>query len=429
MSITRLKVENVSKQYRLGQVGTGTLVHDLNRFWYKIRGKEDPYKLIGNENDRETDLESDYVWALQDINLEIKDGDILGVIGKNGAGKSTLLKLLSKITTPTNGEIKINGRIASLLEVGTGMHPELTGKENIYLNGAILGMTKKEIDANFDEIVNFAGIKAYIETPFKRYSSGMGVRLGFAVAAFLDPEILIVDEVLAVGDAEFQKRAIGKMKEISSENGRTVLFVSHNMLSIEALCNKAILMENGKIKAQGETKDIIQQYLSDGQQSKFISSWDKGIHQPGNNNVKLVCVELLNARESEFFDIQDELKFRINYKVLGDDLRAYNLSISLFNEKETYVLASPSYTDKKWFNKPHPLGKYTSDFSIPANLLNTGKFSISVLLIEAGSRVICQIDEAIVFELLDQNRRTSNFFGNWSGIIRPELNWNTTRND
>jgi lipopolysaccharide transport system ATP-binding protein len=224
--------ENLSKQYRLGLVGTGTLSHDLNRWWHRIRGKEDPYLKVGEVNDRSSRGGSDYVWALRDINFEVQQGEVLGIIGKNGAGKSTLLKIMSKVTGPTTGRIKAKGRIASLLEVGTGFHPELTGRENIYLNGTILGMTKKEVDRKLDEIVDFAGVARYLDTPAKRYSSGMMVRLGFAVAAHLEPEILIVDEVLAVGDAEFQKKAIGKMQEVSHEGGRTVLFVSHNMASV-----------------------------------------------------------------------------------------------------------------------------------------------------------------------------------------------------
>lgn len=242
-----IKVENLSKQYRLGEIGTGTLSHDLNRFFAKIRGKEDPYSIIGQTNDRTATAESDYVWALKDINFEVQQGEVLGIIGNNGAGKSTLLKLISQITSPTTGSIKANGRIASLLEVGTGMHPEMTARENIFLNGAILGMTKKEIKAKFDEIIDFAGCQLYVDTPLKRFSSGMRVRLGFAVAAFLEPEILIVDEVLAVGDAEFQKKAIGKMKDISAGGGRTVLFVSHNMASVKSLCTRAILLENGTV--------------------------------------------------------------------------------------------------------------------------------------------------------------------------------------
>ena len=257
-----LKVEDVSKLYRLGTVGTGTFGGDVQRFWKtKILGQEDPFMKIGQTNDRTSKEKADFVWALKDINFEVKRGEVLGIIGKNGAGKSTLLKLLSRITSPTTGSIKSAGRMASLLEVGTGFHPELTGRENIYLNGAILGMTKKEIQNKFDEIVEFSGCELYIDTPTKRYSSGMTVRLGFAVAAFLDPEILVVDEVLAVGDAEFQKKAIGKMKEVSTSGGRTVLFVSHNMASIATLCTRAIMMENGLITMDGEVKNVIDNYL------------------------------------------------------------------------------------------------------------------------------------------------------------------------
>ena len=242
-----LKIENISKQYRLGLVGTGTLTHDLNRFWHSIRGKDDPYLKIGAVNDRNAKATTDYVWALQDIDFEVNQGEVLGIIGKNGAGKSTLLKILSRVTSPTTGVIKTKGRIASLLEVGTGFHPELTGRENIYLNGAILGMTKLEIVSKIDEIVEFSGCELYIDTPVKRYSSGMTVRLAFAVAAHLEPDILIIDEVLAVGDAEFQKKAIGKMQDISKGEGRTVLFVSHNMAAVKSLCSRGIVLENGKL--------------------------------------------------------------------------------------------------------------------------------------------------------------------------------------
>jgi len=256
-----LKVENVSKQYRLGTIGTGTISHDLNRWWHKIRGKEDPFLKIGESNDRATKGESEYVWALKDINFEVRRGEILGIIGKNGAGKSTLLKILSKVTGPTTGSIKSAGRIASLLEVGTGFHPEMTGKENIFLNGAILGMTKKEISLKLNEIVEFSGCERYIDTPVKRYSSGMKVRLAFAVAAFLEPDILVVDEVLAVGDAEFQKKAIGKMQDISNTDGRTVLFVSHNMTAVQNLCTKGLLLANGTIRTYGEVNYVIREYL------------------------------------------------------------------------------------------------------------------------------------------------------------------------
>ncbi len=257
-----LKAENISKQYRLGQVGTGTLSHDLNRWWHKMRGKENPYLKIGEVNNRSEKGESDYVWALQDINFEVERGEVLGIIGKNGAGKSTLLKILSRVTAPTTGSIKTKGRIASLLEVGTGFHGEMTGRENIYLNGAILGMTKKEITSKIDEIIEFSGCERYIDTPVKRYSSGMTVRLAFAVAAFLEPEILVVDEVLAVGDAEFQKKAIGKMQDISRQGGRTVLFVSHDMRAISLLCKRSILLNQGSILKIAPTAEIIDIYLN-----------------------------------------------------------------------------------------------------------------------------------------------------------------------
>ena len=264
-----LKAENISKQYRLGQVGTGTLSHDINRWWHKIRGKENPYLKIGDVNDRSIKGTSDYVWALQDINFEVERGEVLGIIGKNGAGKSTLLKILSKVTAPTTGRIKSRGRIASLLEVGTGFNGEMTGRENIFLNGAILGMTKKEISSKLDEIIEFSGCERYIDTPVKRYSSGMTVRLAFAVAAFLEPEILVIDEVLAVGDAEFQKKAIGKMQDISREGGRTVLFVSHNMAAVQALCTKGIVLQNGRVQFEGNTEEAIQFYLK-GSAEEFV---------------------------------------------------------------------------------------------------------------------------------------------------------------
>ncbi len=256
-----LQIENLSKQYRLGVVGRDTIKDDLLRWWYKIKGKEDPFLKIGEKNDRTKFSISNYVWALEDINFEVKRGEVVGIIGANGAGKSTLLKILSKITSPTTGSVKFGGRIASLLEVGTGFHGEMTGRENIFLNGAILGMTKKEITKKYDEIVEFSGCERYIDTPVKRYSSGMTVRLAFAVAAFLEPDILIIDEVLAVGDAEFQKKAIGKMQDISKGDGRTVLFVSHNMAAVKNLCSRGILLENGKIVFDGDIKEAVSKYL------------------------------------------------------------------------------------------------------------------------------------------------------------------------
>ena len=259
---TAIEFENISKLYRLGLVSTGTLRHDLNRWWaMSIRGKEDPFMKIGEENDRSTHGESDYVWALKDITFKVEQGDVLGIIGQNGAGKSVMLKILSRITTPTTGIIRARGRIGSLLEVGTGFHPEMTGRENIYLNGTILGMTKAEVTRKLDEIVDFSGCERYLDTPVKRYSSGMLVRLGFAVAAHLDPEILVVDEVLAVGDAEFQKKAIAKMHEVSRGEGRTVLFVSHNMESIKQLCTSCMVIKHGRTAYLGNVGEAIQYYL------------------------------------------------------------------------------------------------------------------------------------------------------------------------
>lgn len=261
---TAIEFNNISKLYRLGLVSSGTLSSDLQRWWQmNILGKEDPFLKVGSVNDRSKAADSDYVWALKDINFKVEQGDVVGIIGKNGAGKSTLLKLLSKVTSPTTGIIKARGRIASLLEVGTGFHSELTGRENIYMNGAILGMTKQEINSKMDEIIDFSGCERYIDTPVKRYSSGMTVRLGFAVAAHLDPEILVVDEVLAVGDAEFQKKAIGKMQDVSRGEGRTVLFVSHNMASLKALCRRGVMLENGSVCYDGSMGDAIALYLRD----------------------------------------------------------------------------------------------------------------------------------------------------------------------
>ncbi len=309
-----IKFENISKQYRLGLVSTRTLSHDLNRWWQtSIRGKEDPYLTIGSVNDRSTKADSDYVWALRDINFEVEQGDVVGIIGKNGAGKSTLLKILSKVTAPTTGTIKAKGRIASLLEIGTGFHPEMTGRENIYMNGAIMGMTKTEINRKFDEIVDFSGVERYIDTPVKRYSSGMTVRLGFAVAAFLEPEILVVDEVLAVGDAEFQKKAIGKMQNISHGDGRTVLFVSHNMGAIKKLCQKGIVLENGSIAFSGNIEESVNFYISKTAQNaeyEYINNMElnykiSNIYLSSDNS-KVYCINSYN--KSYFLNVEFQIE-------------------------------------------------------------------------------------------------------------------------
>lgn len=289
---TAIEFNHVGKQYRLGLVSTKTLSHDLNRWWQtSVLHKEDPYLKIGSVNDRSKTADSEYVWALQDIDFKVEQGDVVGIIGKNGAGKSTLLKLLSKVTGPTVGTIRARGRIGALLEVGTGFHPEMTGRENIYMNGAILGMSKSEVTRKLDEIIDFSGCERYIDTPVKRYSSGMTVRLGFAVAAHLDPEILVVDEVLAVGDAEFQKKAIGKMKDVSQGGGRTVLFVSHNMASIRALCNTGVLLDNGRIAFLGPIGETVDEYLSSSSYLQEAVSTE-GIFKIKNRDIQITSVTI-----------------------------------------------------------------------------------------------------------------------------------------
>ena len=297
---TAIEFNHVSKQYRLGLVSTKTLSHDIRRFWItNVLHKEDPYLKIGETNDRATKGNSEYVWALRDIDFKVEQGDVVGIIGKNGAGKSTLLKLLSRVTGPTTGTIRAHGRIGSLLEVGTGFHGEMTGRENIFMNGAILGMSRNEIQAKLDEIIDFSGCERYIDTPVKRYSSGMTVRLGFAVAAFLEPEILVVDEVLAVGDAEFQKKAIGKMKDVSQGEGRTVLFVSHNMASIRALCTRGVLLEKGQIAFRGDINDTVDRYLMGNLQSY------------GDKTIQETFIPLVNGIKITGFKINNQTTDRV----------------------------------------------------------------------------------------------------------------------
>lgn len=330
MSDIAIKFEEVSKHYRLGVVGTGTLSHDLNRWWHMVRGKEDPYLKIGEVNDRSTKATSEYVWALKDISFDVKQGDVVGIIGRNGAGKSTLLKLLSRVTAPTTGTIKAKGRIGSLLEVGTGFHPELTGRENIYMNGSIMGMTKSEITKKLDEIIDFAGVEKYIDTPTKRYSSGMTVRLGFAVAAHLEPEILVVDEVLAVGDAEFQKKAIGKMQDVSRGEGRTVLFVSHNMGAVRSLCHNGVCIENGQIGYIGNIDNTINYYIDSVRCNKDGTLVKKvpGFEFLGFNNLK---GEYYSIKTNE--DLSLELKFKTEV-----DWKDVLIDISIWDKQERMIV-------------------------------------------------------------------------------------------
>ncbi len=355
MSDIAIKVEQVGKLYRLGEVGTGTLSQDLKRWWAITRGKDDPFAIVGETNDRTQKGESDFVWALKDVSFEVKQGEVLGIIGRNGAGKSTLLKLLSKVTTPTTGSIKVNGRIASLLEVGTGFHPDLTGRENVFLNGAILGMTKAEVKKKFDEIVDFAGVERYIDTPVKRYSSGMYVRLAFAVAAFLEPEILIIDEVLAVGDAEFQKKCLGRMKDISVNDGRTVLFVSHNMAAIQSLCTTGLYMSNGTVKICGNLEKVLNNYLIQIADHSKRNIKD-AVNRKGNGIVKIASVTGLNKDgiEMERFLAGESLTLKVSFEARADvenKISKVDIGINTqINERVTW-LSTSLFFDKVDFSK------------------------------------------------------------------------------
>jgi len=355
---TVIKIENLSKIYRLGEIGTGTLSHDLNR-WFKmnILGKDDPYAMVGHVNDRTQKAEKgELVAALRDINLEVKEGEVLGIIGKNGAGKSTLLKLLSRVTSPTTGSIKVKGRLASLLEVGTGFHPEMTGRENIYMNGTIMGMRKWEIDKQLDAIVEFAGVAKYLDTPTKRYSSGMTVRLGFAIAAHLEPEILVVDEVLAVGDAEFQKKAIGKMQDVSKNDGRTVLFVSHNMASIQQLCNRGLILEKGQYFFDGETEIAIQKYLHKQKQNSELSIEER-TDRIGNELLKFKKVTIKNNGNSNV-NLQSGCiaEFEIHYNI-SHPLQNVIFRFIVVDNKDTVRFVCNNYHSSKPIDEIKHSGK------------------------------------------------------------------------
>ncbi|GGA88866.1 ABC transporter ATP-binding protein [Flavobacterium palustre] len=420
-----LKAENISKQYRLGLVGTGTLIHDLNRWWHTIRGKEDPYLKIGEANDRTVKGESDYVWALQDINFEIAKGEVVGIIGKNGAGKSTLLKILSRVTSPTTGSVKFGGRVASLLEVGTGFNGEMTGRENIFLNGAILGMTKKEIASKLDEIIEFSGCERYIDTPVKRYSSGMYVRLAFAVAAFLEPEILIVDEVLAVGDAEFQKKAIGKMQDISKGEGRTVLFVSHNMAAVKSLCTRGIVLEHGKVIFEGGIDEAISEYLNRGCKLNSGKSYNDE-DAPASEIVKLLETESIDCKfknRSDYF-INEKVGIKIKFEILieTDDLA---LGINLYNSEDIHILSSHQKNEKINYT----IGIYETIVWFPNNFLAEGYHfcGIAAMSYKGGFRVhfhdIHKFSFNIIDDYAENTTRRNDYKAKIPGVIRPILKW------
>nr|WP_314493662.1 ABC transporter ATP-binding protein [uncultured Chryseobacterium sp.] len=411
-----LKAENISKQYRLGQVGTGTLSHDLNRFWYKVRGKEDPYLKIGETNDRTAKGNSDYVWSLRNIDFEIKQGDAVGIIGRNGAGKSTLLKLLSKVTKPTTGKLYTNGRIASLLEVGTGFNPEMTGRENVFLNGAILGMTRKEIARKFDEIVDFSGVERYIDTPVKRYSSGMYVRLAFAVAAHLESEILIVDEVLAVGDAEFQKKCLGKMGDVTKGEGRTILFVSHNMTAIKELCNTGILLNQGQLTYTGNILETIVEYQKNSEtQSRYIH--DGSIETAiGNENIRILEFSV-KPMSGNLIDIESGIAVKLrfyNYKP-GINLDA-TFELRTYEEVPVFH-TGPLITT----NNDSEAKEYCVEFILPKHLLNAGNYYFKLIFGEDQRIPLYIAPNVIGFEV--ENVKLGKNMALSPGIIRPQFDF------
>ena len=396
-----LKVENISKQYRLGQLGTGTISHDLNRWFHKVRGKEDPYLKLGDVNDRSVADGSEYVWSLKDINFEVKQGEVLGIIGKNGAGKSTLLKILSQVTTPTTGQIKVNGRIAALLEVGTGFHPDLTGRENIFLNGAILGMTKQEIKIKFDEIIDFSGVAKYIDTPVKRYSSGMMVRLGFAVAAHLDPEILSVDEVLAVGDQEFQDKCIGKMKDVSGQ-GRTVIFVSHNLGAIKSLCTRAILLKNGKIVANSDTSSVLNIYQNDVESKESSTILLDRTDRKGTGNILAKSIELLNKSNVSAQSINAGESFKIVTKTKKNSNAPLNNFYFALIIKDNYGDRLATISSDFLRKKIDILEENEITFEIKKCPLSTGAYHVSIILWEESS-VIDEVENAFSFNVVEND--------------------------
>lgn len=424
---TTIEFDNISKLYRLGLVSTGTLAHDLKRWWtINVRRKEDPYLKIGEINDRSAKGDSDYVWALKDINFKVEQGDVVGIIGKNGAGKSTLLKLLSKITAPTTGIIKARGRIGSLLEVGTGFHQEMTGRENIYMNGAILGMTKPEITRKLDEIVDFSGCERYIDTPVKRYSSGMMVRLGFAVAAHLDPEILVVDEVLAVGDAEFQKKAIGKMQDVSRSEGRTVLFVSHNMTAVRNLCQTGILLENGMVKSLGPIEDVIHQYLSDPVESCRATNWTKD-EAPCMNGIRLLSASITNKEELLFAG--DAIHLEFVFESEETHPAEYNVTFLVKDEMNNFLFEGSTAFSTRLVEKTSS-GLYKAEAVIPSNLMNEGSYRIwRVFFVKDRVTLQFYYDNVLSFELKRRETDAFGYQGKKMGLMKPKIDWKMTCND
>ena len=413
---TVIKVENLSKQYRLGIVGTGTFKEDTQRFLAKLRGKEDPFINSGGINDRTLVDESKFVWSLRDINFEVEKGDVLGVLGRNGAGKSTLLKILSKVTAPTTGSVKVKGRIASLLEVGTGFHPELTGRENIYLNGAILGMRKHEITRKLAEIIAFAGVEKYVDTPVKRYSSGMYVRLAFAVAAHLESEILIIDEVLAVGDSEFQKKCLGKIDDISKGDGRTVLFVSHNITAIKSLCSKGLVLNNGYATFSGNQREAVNFYLN---QNLYNFNYNhKGdINDAlGNENIRIKCMNVFPLN-GDIIQISSGIRFEIVFLNFSKNI---NLDITFeLSTIDNIVIFHHGKVITS--NKDSISGYYKITGFFPSNILNAGLFKFKLIFGENQKFVLYEVDDVVQFEVL--NEVIGNNTSVLPGVIRTNINY------
>jgi lipopolysaccharide transport system ATP-binding protein len=419
MSETAIIFENISKQYRLGNIGTGTLSHDLKRWWtVNVRGKEDPYLEVGQVNERTSVATSDYVWALRDINFKVNQGEVLGIIGKNGAGKSTLLKILSRVTTPTTGKITAHGRIASLLEVGTGFHPEMTGRENVYMNGSIMGMTKTEIRRKFDEIVDFAGVERYIDTPVKRYSSGMLVRLGFAIAAHLEPEILVLDEVLAVGDAEFQKKALGKMQNVSHIEGRTVLFVSHNMQAISNLCSRVILIDKGAILQDDETAKVVRNYLMFETLKSGSIEWSKE-KAPGDSTIKLMAIKISDQNNNIRNHFFSKSKIRIQF-----DIDIYKLDKSLvigydLTNDDGIIIFRSYQNDSSQEEWPVlKAGKNSIYCDIPGELLREGTYYICPKISLHNIKWILNSDPLLSFDV-EMNHGISPLWTFYNKSNRP----------
>lgn len=422
MSIA-IKVENVSKQYRLGKVGTGTIAHDLNRWWHLARGKEDPYLKVGETNDRTSKSISDYVWALRDINFEIPQGEAIGIIGRNGAGKSTMLKILSRTTSPTTGSLRLRGRVASLLEVGTGFHPELSGRENIFLNGAILGMNRKEIARKFDEIVDFSGVERYVDTPVKRYSSGMYVRLAFAVAAHLESEILIVDEVLAVGDLEFQKKCLGKMGDVSRGEGRTVLFVSHNLHAIKSLCSNSILFEKGTLKLFDTTDRVLEAYINEKNNAVLSYYTNTESEKPVYlSSAKLVKA---NGAPSSRFSVDESFSVECVFEK-KDRLRGTYFHLTITNGDGLVVVETDSREKGENTIDTSDTGVFQSNIVIPNRLLNTGRYylNIGIASNQATTNQIESIESFICFDIFANGTQRDS---KRKSVTSTILDWSTVR--